>query len=233
MSLGFYYFDPLYMILIGVSLIIMIAAQIGVKSNFSKYSKINNSKGLTGRAAAELVLKSSGVTGVTIESVKGKLTDHYDPRSNVIRLSESVYGASTIAAVGIAAHEAGHAVQYAENYSPIKIRQAIIPLSSYGPSVGILLLILGAMLNFTGLIWLGIILFSFAFIFQLVTLPVEFNASRRALSAIEHAGLLDSNEQKGAQKVLSAAAMTYVAAMLQSFLTLIYYIIRFTGNRRR
>ncbi len=233
MPLGYYYFDPLYVGLVLVSLVIMVAAQIGVKSSYAKYARIANSRGLTGRDAAELVLRSGGVTDVQITSVSGRLTDHYDPRQKVIRLSEGVYGANTIAAVGIAAHEAGHALQHAQGYSPLKLRNAIIPLSNYGPSVGILLLVIGAMLNFEGLIWVGLILFSFAFLFQLVTLPVEFNASRRALAAIRESAMLNEQEQKGAASVLRAAAMTYVAAMLQSFMTLLYYIVRFTGRSNR
>lgn len=233
MPLGYYYFDPLYVGLVLVSLAIMVAAQIGVKSSYAKYARIANSRGLTGRDAAELVLRSGGVTDVQIASVSGRLTDHYDPRQKVIRLSEGVYGANTIAAVGIAAHEAGHALQHAQGYSPLKLRNAIIPLSNYGPSIGILLLVIGAMLNFEGLIWAGLILFSFAFLFQLVTLPVEFNASRRAMAAIRESAMLNEQEQKGAASVLRAAAMTYVAAMLQSFMTLLYYFVRFTGRSNK
>ncbi len=233
MPLGYYYFDPLYVGLVLVSLAIMVAAQIGVKSSYAKYARIANSRGLTGRDAAELVLRSGGVTDVQIASVSGRLTDYYDPRQKVIRLSEGVYGANTIAAVGIAAHEAGHALQHAQGYSPLKLRNAIIPLSNYGPSIGILLLVIGAMLNFEGLIWAGLILFSFAFLFQLVTLPVEFNASRRAMAAIRESAMLNEQEQKGAASVLRAAAMTYVAAMLQSFMTLLYYIVRFTGRSNK
>lgn len=233
MPFGYYYFDPLYVGLVLVSLVIMIAAQIGVKSNYSKYSKIANARGLTGREAAEIVLRSGGVGDVSVTSVSGRLTDHYDPRTRTIRLSEGVYAANTIAAVGIAAHEAGHALQHAKGYSPLKLRNAIIPLSSYGPSIGILLLVIGALFNFEGLIWAGLILFSFAFVFQLITLPVEFNASRRALAAIRESAMLDEQEQRGAAAVLRAAAMTYVAAMLQSFMTLLYYVIRFAGNGRR
>lgn len=229
---GYYYFDPLYIGLIIVSLLIMGAAQIGVKTTYAKYAKVGNARGLTGRDAALAVLRSAGITNVSVEPIRGKLTDHYDPRAHVIRLSEGVYSAPTVAAVGIAAHEAGHAVQHARGYSPLKLRNAIIPISNYGPSIGILLLIIGAALNFSGLVWIGIGLFSFTLIFQLVTLPVEFNASRRALQAIKASGLLSTEEQKGAASVLSAAAMTYVAAMLQSFLTLLYYIFRFAGNRR-
>ena len=233
MPLGYYYFDPLYVGLVLVSLAIMVAEQIFVKSSYAKYARIANSRGLTGRDAAELVLRSGGVTDVQIASVSGRLTDHYDPRQKVIRLSEGVYGANTIAAVGIAAHEAGHALQHAQGYSPLKLRNAIIPLSNYGPSIGILLLVIGAMLNFEGLIWAGLILFSFAFLFQLVTLPVEFNASRRAMAAIRESAMLNEQEQKGAASVLRAAAMTYVAAMLQSFMTLLYYIVRFTGRSNK
>lgn len=228
---GVYYFDSLYITFIIISLAIMLAAQFGVKSAYSKYSKITNRRALTGRDAAEAVLRASGVTNVTIERVSGQMTDHYDPRTNVIRLSEGVYNASTIAAVGIAAHEAGHAIQYAEHYFPIKLRSTIIPLSNYGPSVGILLLVLGISLNFSVLITIGLILFSFSFIFQLITLPVEFNASSRAMRAIEASGLLDDEERRGARKMLTSAAMTYVAAMIQSFITLLYYIMR--ANRRR
>lgn len=228
---GVYYFDSLYITFIIISLAIMLAAQFGVKSAYSKYSKITNRRALTGRDAAEAVLRAAGVTNVTIERVSGQMTDHYDPRTNVIRLSEGVYNASTIAAVGIAAHEAGHAIQYAEHYFPIKLRSTIVPLSNYGPSVGILLLVLGMSLNFSVLITIGLILFSFSFIFQLITLPVEFNASSRAMRAIEASGLLDDEERCGARKMLTSAAMTYVAAMIQSFITLLYYIMR--ANRRR
>lgn len=228
----FYYFDPLYMGLMLVSLVLIVAAQVSVKSRFKKYSGIRNLRGITGREAAYLVLRSGGVADVAVESVAGDLTDHYDPRTKVIRLSEKVYNNPSIAAVGIAAHEAGHALQHAERYSPLKLRNAIIPLSSYGPTVGILLLILGAALNFRGLITVGLLLFATAFVFQVITLPVEFNASRRALAAIKSAGILDEREYSGAASVLKAAALTYVAAMIQSLLTLLYYIIRFTGNRR-
>ena len=229
----FYYFDPLYFAYLLPALALVIVAQIWVKTSFGRYSKVYNRRGLTGRDAARLVLDQAGLQHVQIEMVSGRLTDHYDPRAQVIRLSPDVYGQPSIAAVGVAAHEAGHAVQHAVGYAGIKVRNAILPVSSYGPSVGVLILFLGAMFNFRALVWVGLLLFSFAFLFQLVTLPVEFNASRRALAVIKESGLLTEQERSGARKVLTAAAMTYVAAMLQALMTLLYYIARFAGNNRR
>ena len=226
------YYDPLYLFVIIVSLIIMLIAQGLVKGRYSKYSKIYNARNLTGADAAKAVLNSAGVFGVAIEHVAGTMTDHYDPKSNTIRLSDGVYNSTSIAAIGIAAHEAGHAVQYAKNYAPIKVRTAIVPFAQYGPMFGIILMLIGMFLNFFNLIVIGLVLFGATFLFQMVTLPVEFNASRRALAAIKENNLLYGEEYSGAKKVLTAAALTYVAAMVQSFLTLLYYIIRFTGNRR-
>lgn len=226
------YYDPLYWGFFIISLIIIITAQVNVRSRFKKYSSVYNAKGITGRQAAEMVLRSAGIYNVTIEPTRGNLTDHYDPRSAVIRLSESVYDKATIAAVGIAAHEAGHAIQHAKGYAPLRFRNAIIPLTQVGPSVGVFLLILGAAFNFPMLITAGIALFSVALIFQLVTLPVEFNASRRAIEIIRSSGILTAEEQPGAVSVLSAAAMTYLATMLQTLLTLLYYILRFSSRRR-
>lgn len=228
-----YYFDSLYLLIAGISLVIMLSAQILVKSRYSKYSKIPNSRGLTGAQAAKSVLEANGVYDVRIEQVSGQLTDHYDPKNNVIRLSEGVYSSNSVAAVGIAAHEAGHAVQYAKSYFPIKVRTAIIPLVRIGPTIGILMMIIGAFINMFNLIVWGIVLFGLTFVFQFVTLPVEFNASRRALVAIREGHLLDDEGFTGAKKVLTAAALTYVAAMIQSLLTLLYYATRFLGNRRR
>ncbi len=230
---GMYYlWDPLYMTVVIISLIIMLWAQYLVKSRYKNYSRIPNSRGLTGADAARAVLSANGVTGVRIEVVSGTMTDHYDPRSNVIRLSEGVCDSTSIAAVGIAAHEAGHAVQYAAGYVPIKIRTAIIPFAQYGPMLGIILMIIGSAINFFNLTVLGLVLFGATFAFQFATLPVEFNASRRALAAISSGGLLSPDEYNGAKKVLTAAALTYVAAMIQSLLTLLYYAVRFLGNSR-
>ena len=213
-------------------IIIALWASFRVKSAFNKYSRVTNSRGLTGAMAAERVLQMNGVNGVRIERVSGNLTDHYDPRTNVIRLSDSVYDSASVAAVGVAAHEAGHAVQYAKNYAPIKLRAAIIPICNFGSQLSLPLIILGSILLSDLLVGIGIALFSLSVIFQLVTLPVEFNASRRAIEAVSDGALLADGEVKGARKVLSAAAMTYVASLLQSLLILLYYITRY-GNRRK
>lgn len=228
----YYFYDVRYMAMLIPVLLITLYAQAKVSSTFSRYSRIANSRRLTGAQAAEEVLRRHGVYDVRIERVRGNLTDHYDPRTNVIRLSESVYDSPTIAAVGVAAHEAGHAVQYAVGYAPIQIRAAIIPLTQVGSQVGIVLLILGLLLSFESLFFIGIVLFSFTTLFQLVTLPVEFNASRRAMETIRSGGLLNEEEAHGAQKVLSAAALTYVAALLMSIVQLLRYVLLFSGRRR-
>lgn len=207
-------------------LMLSLYAQYKVKHSFSKYSNVLNSRGLTGADSARAVLQQNGVTGVKIEQVSGNLTDHYDPKSNVIRLSDGVYGSTSVAAVGVAAHEAGHAVQYAQNYGPIKLRTAIIPACNIGSQLGIPLAIIGAVIGFAGLVYIGIALFALAVLFQVITLPVEFNASRRAMQAIRNNALLNDEEASGARSVLTAAAMTYVAAMIQAVMTLLYYLTR-------
>ena len=224
------YFDYLWFMLPG--LLLALYAQFKVKHTFSVYSKVSNSRGLTGADAAREVLRQNGVDNVRIERVSGELTDHYDPRSNVIRLSDSVYSSVSVAAVGVAAHEAGHAVQYAQSYCPIKLRAAIVPACNIGSQIGIPLAVIGAIMDFYGLVIAGIALFGLAVVFQIVTLPVEFNASRRALQAINSSSLLTGDEYSGARRVLTAAAMTYVAAMIQAIMTLLYYVTRLTGNRR-
>lgn len=226
------YYDSQYMLMMLPALLIALFAQAKVNSSFNRYSKIRNSRGITGAQAAEAVLRRNGVTGVRIERVSGKLTDHYDPKANVIRLSSSVYDSPTISAVGVAAHEAGHAVQYAVGYGPIQLRAAMIPITNFGSRFGIVLLLIGIMLNAVALYQVGILLFSLTVAFQLVTLPVEFNASHRAMEAIGGSGLLNAEEAAGARKVLSAAALTYVAALLQGIMQLLYYISRFNGGRR-
>ena len=229
----FFYYDPIYWIILLPALAITIYAQTKVSSNFNRYSRVVNRRHLTGAQAAEAVLRQHGVYDVRIERVRGNLTDHYDPRTNVIRLSEQVYDSPTIAAVGVAAHEAGHAVQYAENYSPIRIRSAMIPLTQIGSQFGIILLIIGILLTYEPLFMVGIVLFSFTTLFQLITLPVEFNASSRALVTIRDSGLLASDELEGARKVLSAAALTYVAALLMSVVQLLRFVLMFSGRRGR
>ena len=211
--------------------IFSLIASAKVNSSFAKYSKIMSSRGLTGAQAAFEILRHYGITDVRIERVSGKLTDHYDPKTNVIRLSESVYSSASVAAIGVACHEAGHAAQYAQGYLPIKIRNSVFPVASLGSRAGIPLAILGFFLNFQVLAIIGVVFFSFAVLFQLVTLPVEFNASRRALSVIESADILSESEKRGAAKVLKAAAMTYIASLAVSLANLLRLILMI--NRRK
>lgn len=232
---GYYFgFDIYYLLLILPAFIIALIAQIKVKTTFSKYSSFKTANHLTGAEAAKRVLESHGVHNVKIERVSGSLTDHFDPRTNVIRLSETVYDAATVSAVGVASHEAGHAVQYAEKYAPISIRNKLVPIVNFGSSFSWIALFLGIILSFDLLIFVGIGLFSFALLFQLITLPVEFNASRRAMETIRGQYLLESDaEIKGARKVLNSAAMTYVAAVLMSVAQLIRLLAIFSRGRRR
>ena len=228
-----FYYDYTYWMMLLPVLLITIYAQAKVSSNFNKYSRITNRRYLTGAQAAEAVLRQHGIYDVRIERVAGKLTDHYDPRTNVIRLSSSVYDSPTIAAVGVAAHEAGHAVQYAVGYGPIRLRSALIPVTQVGSQFGIVLLFLGIILSFEPLFLVGIVLFGASTVFQLVTLPVEYNASHRAIETIESGHLLDDEELVGAKKVLSAAALTYVAALLTSVVQLLRFILLFAGRNDR
>ena len=228
-----FYYDTRYMMMLLPVLAITLYAQYKVKSNFNRYSKVTNARRLTGAEAAYAVLRANGVHDVRIERVAGSLTDHYDPRTNVIRLSQSVYDSPTIAAVGVAAHEAGHAVQYAVGYGPIHLRAALVKVTPLGSNMGLVLMMLGYFMSFELFFLLGILLFSLTTLFQLVTLPVEFNASRRALVAIDEGGLLSGEEARGARKVLSAAALTYVAALLSSIVNLMRYVLLFTGRRDR
>lgn len=229
-GLYYYGFDSLYLYLVVPAIIIAIWSQIKVKTTFSKYSAYRTD--INGADAARRVLELNGVYGVKIERVSGKLTDHYDPRTNTIRLSESVCGSYSVSAVGVAAHEAGHAVQYAKGYFPIKLRAFILPVCNLGSQLSLPLLIIGLIFNFYFLVKLGVIFFCGAFIFQLITLPVEFNASRRAVNALRDGGvLLTDNDIKYTRRVLSAAAMTYVAAALVSLAQLIR-LIAITGRKR-
>lgn len=226
----YYGFDIYYLILILPAFILSLAAQIMVSSTFSKYSKSINMSGLTGADAAQRVLYSHGVTNVRIERVGGNLTDHFDPRTNVIRLSDSVYASTSVAAIGVAAHEAGHAVQYAQSYAPIKIRNFILPVVNFGSRFSFIAILLGIAFAYDLLITIGIILFSFATLFQILTLPVELNASKRAMETIRGQALLSDTEARGAKKVLTAAAMTYVAAVVMSIAQLLRLLLL---NRRR
>ena len=225
-------FDPLYIIMIAPALILSIFAQIKVKSSYSRYSKVPTSRGITGAQAAREILRAEGINDVGIELSRGFLSDHYDPRTRVLRLSQTVYAGNSLASVGVAAHEAGHAIQHAHGYLPLKLRSALVPISSLGSNLAWPLLIIGFIFMAKSLILAGIIFFSLAVAFQLVTLPVEFNASFRALEALPQAGILLDSEVAGARKVLSAAALTYVAAAASAVLQLVYFLLRagFLGN---
>lgn len=225
------WYDYYYLILVVPALIISGLAQWKVKSTYSKMSQFRNTRGISGAEAAARVLSYYGISNVAIEQTRGKLSDHYDPRSNVIRLSPEVYGGHSIASVGIACHEAGHAAQHAQNYAPIKVRNAVLPVANIGSTLGFTIAILGYFLGYGMLIDIGIILFASVAVFQLVTLPIEFNASKRALSVITETGMLNETETGKAKQVLSAAAMTYVAALLVSIMSLLRLILR-TRNRR-
>lgn len=229
---SYYYLSNYYYVILVLPMVIFsMIASARVNSSFKKYSKVMSSRRITGAQAAFEVLRHYGITNVQIERVSGNLTDHYDPRTNVIRLSDSVYSSTSVAAIGVACHEAGHAAQYAQSYVPIKIRNKILPLANIGSKAGIPLAILGYFLNFEPLALVGVVFFAFAVVFQLVTLPVEFNASKRALDVISDVDILSEQEKKGAKNVLSAAAMTYVASLAVSIASLLRLIL--TINRRR
>lgn len=230
-------FDPTFLTLVLPCLLLSLWASSNVNSTFRKYSQQMSVRRITGAEAAQRVLRNNGVQGVRIERVSGKLTDHYDPRTNVIRLSQDVYDNTSTAAIGVACHEAGHAVQCAVGYAPIKLRAAIIPVTNFGSRLAMPLILLGLLFSAFGqmaesLIYLGIACFGLSLVFQLVTLPVEFNASRRALQAIEDGGILTAEEQQGAKKTLTAAALTYVAATAVSLAQLLRLIAIFGGRRR-
>ena len=227
------YFDTTYLVLVMPAVLLAMFASSKVNSTFEKFSKQHSRRNITGAQAARTVLDRNGLRDVRIEHVSGKLTDHYDPRTNVIRLSDSVYSSTSTAAIGVACHEAGHAVQYAVNYAPIKLRAAIIPITNIGSQLAMPLILLGILLNMFDLAYLGIACFGLSTVFQLLTLPTEFNASRRALAAIEESYILYDDEMVGAKKTLSAAAMTYVAALAVSLAQLLRLLILVGGNRRR
>ncbi len=233
----FYGFDWTYLVIVLPCLLLAALASAGVNSTFKRYSKQFSARGITGAQAAERVLRRHGVSNVRIERVGGNLTDHYDPKANVIRLSDSVYASTSTAAIGVACHEAGHAVQYAQSYAPIKLRAAIIPLTNFGSRLAMPLILLGVLLSALGnysytLVYAGIACFSLSLVFQLITLPVEFNASRRAMVAMEEGELLTQEELRGARKTLTAAAMTYVAAVAVAAAQLLRLILLFGGRRR-
>ena len=234
----FYGIDSSYLILVLPCILLSLWASANVNSTFKKYSRQFSSRRITGAEAALRVLHANGITNIRIDRINGNLTDHFDPTSNVIRLSDGVYDNTSTAAIGVACHEAGHAVQYADGYYPIKLRAAIIPVTNFGSRLAMPLIIIGLLLsafasvsNF--LVYLGIACFSLSLVFQLITLPVEFNASRRALQAIDSGELLTSDERRGAKATLTAAALTYVAATAVAFAQLVRLLILFGGRRRR
>lgn len=226
-------YDYYYMILVIPAVLLALWAQLRVKGTFSRFSKVHTSHGCTGAQAARAILDRNGLQGVSVERVKGTLTDHFDPRANIIRLSDSVYDSASVAAVGVAAHECGHAVQHATGYGPIKLRAAIIPVTNIGSKLAIPLVLLGFVMSLTPLVNFGILLFGTMVVFQLVTLPVEYNASSRALATLDETGMLAAEELTGAKKVLSAAALTYVAALIVAVAQLLRLLLLAGGRRRR
>lgn len=227
------YFDSTYLIVLP-AIIFALIAQVMVKSTFSKYSNESNQHGYTAKEVARKILDENGLYNVSIEYISGNLTDHYDPSANVIRLSDSVYNSTSVAAIGVAAHEVGHAIQHAQGYSPIKIRQAIIPITQIGSRLAVPLVLLGMLISaFQWLIPVGIFLYAGVVLFQAVTLPVEFNASGRALKTLDENVILYKDEVRMAKKVLTAAAMTYVAAMFAALMSLLRLILLSNRGRRR
>lgn len=227
-----FYFDPTY-ILVVIGALICLAASAKVKSTFNRYDRVRSMSGMTGAQAAERILNSAGIYDVTVQHISGNLTDHYDPRNKVLSLSDSTYSSTSVAAVGVAAHECGHAIQHQTNYAPLNIRSAIVPVANFGSSIAWPLILIGLFFTSktgTFLIDLGIICFSMAVLFQLVTLPVEFNASSRAVKILENTGILGHEELQGTKKVLGAAALTYVAGAASAILQLLRLIILFGGR---
>ena len=233
----FFFYDPLYLILVLPAVLFAMIASGMVNSTFEKYQKQRSLRGMTGAEAARRVLDANGLYSVAVRQVSGKLSDHYDPRDNTIYLSEAVHNSTSTAAIGVAAHEAGHAIQHAENYIPIKIRSAIIPATNIGSRLAIPLILIGLLFGaYQGnylLAYIGVICFSLTALFQLVTLPTEFNASSRTMKSLESNGILTGEELKGARKVLTAAAMTYVAALAVSLAQLLRILIIVASNSRR
>src|SRR5699024_5592884 len=227
---GFYGFDRTYILLI-IGMLLSLAASAKLKSTFAKYRRIRSASGLTGAEAAARILRAAGITDVQIRAIPGSLTDHYDPRTKTVSLSQDIYGQTSLAAVGVAAHECGHAIQHAVHYAPLEMRSAIVPVANLGSSLSWPLFLIGLLAGIRPLTTAGIVLFSLAVLFQLVTLPVELNASSRALRMLEGTGILGVSETKGARKVLTAAALTYVAALAASILQLLRLLILAGGRR--
>lgn len=226
-----YYFDPTYVLVI-IGFLLTLFASFGVKGTFKKYDKVRSARGITAADAARRILDANGLHNIRIERVSGDLTDHYSPKENVIRLSDTTYNSTSVAAIGVAAHECGHAVQHQVGYVPIKIRNSIVPVVNIGNALSMPLFFIGLLLGMTSLAMFGVLLFSLVLVFQLVTLPTEFNASRRAMQTLENMYILEGDELKGAKKTLTAAAMTYVAAVASTALQVLRLLL-IVNNRRR
>ncbi|MBR4910529.1 MAG: zinc metallopeptidase [Clostridia bacterium] len=227
----FMYWDPTYILVI-IGALICAAASLNVSRTFKKYNKTFNSRGQTAEEVARTILNSAGILDVRIERISGSLTDHYSPKEKVLRLSEDVYGSTSVAAIGVAAHECGHAIQHKVNYAPLTLRSLSVPIANFGSILYLPIIILGFILGNMGLAQIGVLLFCLIVLFQLITLPVEFNASRRAITVLAESNILSPDELVGAKKVLTAAAMTYVAALFSSLLQLLRLVLLTRGNRR-
>lgn len=230
---GYYGIDMTYIVLVLPAILLGLWAQSRVQSTYARYSRVRASRSITADQVARMILDMNGLRNIPIQRIPGSLTDHYDPKSGVVRLSDSVYGSPSIAAIGVAAHEVGHAVQHATGYAPMRLRSAIVSVTNIGSTLSMPLILIGLVLNSSELAMTGVLLFSLVAVFQLVTLPVEFNASRRALQTLESRDILSAQELDGARKVLTAAALTYVAALVQSLAQLLRLLILVGGNRRR
>lgn len=227
------FFNPLYLLFSAPALILMIYAQVRVMSAYGKYSKVANMRSATGAQVARTLMGASGIKNVNIEETPGQLSDHYDPRAKVLRLSRGVFGSTSVAAMGISAHEVGHAIQDYTGFFAMKIRHVLVPVANVGSFMGYIFFILGVLINISGLVWLGVAFFSAAVAFALITLPVELDASRRAKKMLNGLGLVSITEQKAVSAVLSAAALTYVASLLQVVSSLMYYVFVALGMSRR
>ncbi|MFT4037041.1 MAG: zinc metallopeptidase [Thermomicrobiales bacterium] len=226
------YFDPMYFIFLAPGLLLTLWANFRVRGAFAKYSEVPNTDGLTGAQVAARILAANGLSSVGINRVKGELSDYYDPRTRELFLSDKVYDKKTVAAMGVAAHEVGHALQHAQAYAPLQLRSAIVPAVSIGSNLGFIVLFAGLLLNMVQIAWLGVALFGLATLFALVTLPVEFNASKRAKEQLRSLAMVNESDARGVSAVLSAAAWTYIAGFATSLLTLLYYVMLVSGMSR-
>jgi len=227
------FLDPRYFLFMIPAMALVFFAQHRVKSTFGKYSQVRNQRGMTGAQVAAEILRANGLYDVTIEPIRGELSDHYDPRTKTLRLSDPVYGSTSVAALGVAAHETGHALQHAQGYAMLSLRSAIVPVASIGSRIGPIVIIMGLLLRVSGLAWLGVLAFAAATLFALITLPVEFNASSRAMAQLTTLGIIDRTEYEQDRKVLNAAALTYVAGFVAAMLQLLYWVSVVSGNGRR